>query len=127
MNKRKQLERELTIAKNEIKNLLDDHSITNHSEFINLSSPFADEIQRIESELRLIQHPVYLDLPAYGELITLDEFIRNVESGKFINYDGSGKYSNGTQITNIIIHPSDIKNNIYRRDFTHVLWLEKEI
>ncbi len=45
----------------------------------------------------------------------------------WMNNNICGKYSNGTQTTNIIIHPSDIKNNIYRKDFTHVLWLEKEI
>ncbi len=51
------------------------------------------------------------ELSDYGDVMPLKDFIRNVESGGFIDYDGYGYYVKDNKETNIMIRPSDVKHN----------------
>jgi len=67
----------------------------------------------------------WIEFPDYGDLMTKEEFIENVKYGYFIDYDGFGKYSNGTQMSNIKVYPSDIKENGFDKRFSHVVWFNR--
>lgn len=61
-----------------------------------------------------------------GDLMTVEEFIRHVEYGTFIPYDGWGRYSNGTLESNVYV--SFNKEQILKDTagkFTHVIWYNK--
>jgi hypothetical protein len=67
-----------------------------------------------------------VELPDYGDLITLEEFIGACESGTFIDSDGTGYYATETQMSNIPAYPSDIiVGGIIYDDYTHVMWFNK--
>lgn len=48
------------------------------------------------------------DIPSYGDLMPINEWIGHVEDGGFIDYDGHGNLSDGTRKSNVIVQPSDI-------------------
>lgn len=64
-------------------------------------------------------------MPDYGDLFTLDTFIKHCQNKLFIDYDGSGVYASDTECTDIIVYPSDICKNNIRKEFTHVLWFNR--
>ena len=64
-------------------------------------------------------------IPNYGDHMTILEFIEAVESGGFIDYDGFGKYASETEMSEIVVRPSDIKNGRLVRGFSHVVWFNR--
>jgi len=76
-------------------------------------------------ELRTLVVPVMEAIPKYGDHMTLKDFIKNVKSGGFIDYDGSGNYATETQMSDITIYPSDINSGVYRKDFSHIVWFNR--
>ena len=70
--------------------------------------------------------PFELDeLPDYGDVMSLEEFKANVESGWFIDYDGYGYYVLDGKETNIYIYPSDIKKGNIREEFDTIVWYNR--
>lgn len=63
-------------------------------------------------------------LPSYGDLMTMQEFIKTVESGGFIDYDGYGSYSDGKVMFDCIIKPSDVKKGLNKK-YTHIIWFNR--
>ena len=61
-----------------------------------------------------------------GTKFELDKFIELVTSKDLMDLDGEGYYATETAKTDVIIRPSDIKENIYRDDFPYVLWFPKK-
>jgi hypothetical protein len=64
-------------------------------------------------------------IPDYGEHMTLDQFVWTCQIGGFINDDGSGEYATAHQVTNIIVHPSDIRKGNIDRRWSHVVWYNR--
>jgi len=69
-------------------------------------------------------------LSSYGSLMTLLEFLRNVELAYFIDYDGSGYLATETHESNIQVIPSEINSMLsdhpeYCEWATHVMWFNK--
>lgn len=64
-------------------------------------------------------------LPTYGDLIPLDTFIRLVESGRFIDYDGIGYYATAAEISNKPAIPSEIEAGMIDAAFSHVMWFNR--
>lgn len=60
-----------------------------------------------------------------GDLYTLERFIDLVKNGGFIDDDGFGYYATDDVKSDITIYPSDIMENIYRKDFTHIIWFNR--
>lgn len=60
-----------------------------------------------------------------GETYTLDNFKDKCKKGYFTDDDGYGVYATETSSSSILIFPSDIKENIYRKDFSNVIWFNK--
>ena len=61
-----------------------------------------------------------------GTKMELSKFIEVVTANELSDLDGEGYYATETAKTDIIIRPSDIKENIYREDFPYVLWFAKK-
>ena len=57
-----------------------------------------------------------------GDYYTLEQFKANVFSGALVDDDGVGYYATETAKSDVTILPSDVKENIIRDDFTHVIW-----
>lgn len=74
---------------------------------------------------KLLEGVKFKELPNYGDLMTLKEFIENCESGGFIDYDGSGKYAFKDEMSDIAVYPSTVTDGNIDRDFTHVVWFNK--
>jgi hypothetical protein len=97
--------------------------------------PYEDYLKHIENESKQIGDldrrrrfimPYELEeLSGYGDLMSLETFVSNVESGCFIDYDGYGVYVKDGKQSNIDIYPSDVKNNCIREDFSSVLWFNR--
>ena len=56
---------------------------------------------------------------------TIEEFKNEVEGGLFIDDDGYGYYATDTTKSDIYVYPSDFTENIYRDDFTHIIWFNR--
>ena len=65
-------------------------------------------------------------LPDYGELMPIDEFVEAVNSGMFIDDDGSGYYATAKGMSDVLALPSLVRKGIVpHRTFTHVMWFNK--
>lgn len=75
---------------------------------------------------RLIQDPVMQFGKNWnGEFIPIEKFVKMCEDGLFTDNDGIGRYATETGVSDVYIYPSDILDNLYRKDFSRVLWLNK--
>jgi hypothetical protein len=63
-------------------------------------------------------------IPDYGDHMTLAHFIECCECHGFIDYDGWGYYATETDMSNVVVHPSDTSGKI-NRNFSHVVWFNK--
>ncbi len=81
-------------------------------------------------------------IPKDSDVYTIEEFIKMVEEGCFIDYDGWGNYATATEVSDESIYPSDITGSADRFDhtgkfiktidiqkkiknFTHVVWYNR--
>jgi len=65
------------------------------------------------------------DIPDYGDVMTLKDFMEGVASGCLTNDDGSGYYATPTSISDQVIRPSDVASGKINYHFTHVVWFNK--
>lgn len=62
----------------------------------------------------------------HGDLMTMQEWLECVECGGFIDYDGSGSYSDGEYLyTGMGLLPSDVERGKVILDFSHVMWYNR--
>ena len=83
------------------------------------------ELKKLELQLRMTKEPILSDIPDYGDVMSLSDFIGSCESGGFINSDGFGRYVKDGKETDIEIYPSDVKNGNLREEFTTIVWYNK--
>lgn len=67
----------------------------------------------------------FQDIPDYADMMPLQEWMDACECGAFIDYDGDGELATETQVSNIIIQPSDRKAMEIPEWATHVAWYNK--
>ena len=97
-----------------------------YQEFSNKAKPVKEKLYFISKYLRLKKTPsLEYGKEWKGDLYTLEKFISMVRSGGFIDDDGWGYYATETTKSDINIYPSDISENIYRTDFTHIIWFNR--
>nr|DAN43757.1 MAG TPA: hypothetical protein [Caudoviricetes sp.] len=90
-----------------------------------VNSDIVKTVKVLSQKVRLLQQPYMDDIPDYGDIMPLEEFIQSVKLGLFTDYDGSGYYATENACSDITIYPSDITSGTYRRDFTHIVWFNK--
>lgn len=71
-------------------------------------------------------------VPNYGKLMTIGEWIDQVHSGMFTDYDGTGCYASRDpeRMADMMYHdtevrPSDVKANMIDLRHTHIVWFNK--
>lgn len=73
------------------------------------------------------KNPTFKDIPDYGDKMTVKDWIDCVNSGGFIDYDGSGCLSTDKFRSDISISPSDV--TFFKVEIpmwaTHVIWFNK--
>lgn len=98
---------------------------TGWNDYCAYMQPEWDALAKLDREMRMLMTPEFEDLPDYGDVMSLNDFIESVKDGGFIDYDGSGTYVRDGKISNISIHPSDVDNNSVRKDFDTIIWFNK--
>lgn len=126
MKTEKELELELEIAREKDSDAFNDAPPgMDFKEFQEWMKPTSLELSRISRELRMIKTPTFDFIPDYGQVMTLKDFVNNVNDGGFIDYDGYGKYCRDGMMSNIEIYPGDIKHNKIRTDFDKIIWFNR--
>ena len=94
-------------------------------DFLRYAKKEVEDLYRLSREKRMMM-PYELDnIPDFADVMPLKEFIKCVESGGFIDYDGYGHYVLDGKETNIIIQPSDVKHGAIRWEFDSVAWYNR--
>ena len=83
------------------------------------------ELSKLKTQERMERKPTFTAIPDYGDVMTLKDFIDNVKSGGFIDYDGSGNYVKDDKMSDIQIFPSDVKKGNIRKDFDKIVWFNR--
>jgi hypothetical protein len=97
-----------------------------YDEFEIAIAPYQAKIRALDRELRmLIPCELMGEVEKDDCVMSLKEFINQVKSGMFIDYDGWGRYVKDGKKTNIQILPSDIKYNAIRKGFDTIVWFNK--
>ncbi len=79
-----------------------------------------------EKKAALMLKHDWVPIPDYGDLMTMREWIKCVESGGFIDYDGFGLYAfKDICFRNTQVMPSDVKKGKIDKSFTHIVWYNK--
>lgn len=64
------------------------------------------------------------DLPTYGDLMTVAEFVATCAWGGFIDSDGSGHLvKDGKMDPKYVVYPSQLRS--IPKDATHIMWFNK--
>ena len=78
-----------------------------------------------------------MKIPKYGDLMTMEEFIEACDCRCFIDYDGFGKYSDGIEMSDFHIYPSDVTSvdrkgccsgpsgELLTEKYSHVVWFNR--
>lgn len=90
-----------------------------------VQQPENSKIATLDRERRMIMPYELKELPDYGDVMSLKEFIACVNEGGFIDYDGHGYYVKDNKESNIMIIPSDVDHNSVRTDFDTVVWFNR--
>jgi hypothetical protein len=126
MNRLEEIEQEIEVLHKKIEEKKEkwDNS-KSWEEYSNYMSPEWTSLAILDREKRMIMPYKLSELPDYGDVMSLDEFIVCVNGGDFIDYDGFGYYVEHGKETNIMIVPSDVKHNSIRREFHTIIWYNR--
>ena len=69
--------------------------------------------------------PMFKEIPEYGDLMPLQEWINCCESGGFVDYDGHGNLATADKCSRIEISPSQRRVIKYPSWATHIVWYNK--
>lgn len=84
------------------------------------------KITENDRQARLIQSPTMTFGKKWaGDLMSIERFIEDSKKETITDNDGYGKYATETGVSDIYIYPSDILEDKYRTDFSHVIWFNK--
>ena len=61
--------------------------IMNFQELDEYMKPYSEKCSRLSRELRMKMEPEFEEIPDYGDVFTLEDFLDNVKCGGFIDYD----------------------------------------
>lgn len=80
----------------------------------------------IDKQIRQIEEPIIEYGKVWkGEIFSINEFKENALNNALTDNDGYGYYATETSKSNILVYPSDFLLDIYRTDFTHIIWFSK--
>lgn len=63
---------------------------------------------------------------SFGDLMTMEDWVAAVEQSAFIDYDGSGYYSDGEkQFRHIDVRPSMLASGKLDQSWSHIIWFNR--
>lgn len=97
-----------------------------YSEFCDKAYDVKERLYFVGKYLRLKQEPaIDFRKNVDGDKYTIEQFKEMCEDGVFADSDGFGNYATETGTSDVEIIPSDILENLYRKDFPYVIWFNK--
>lgn len=94
-------------------------------EYVDFLKPESLILSHLHGKRRMIMSYTLSELPDYGDVMSLEEFVNHCKNGNLINYDGYGRYVKDGKETDIEIYPSDVKNNYVRTEFDTIIWFNR--
>lgn len=94
-------------------------------EYCDMRHPEQSVIEKLDAKKRMIMSYTLEEIPEYGDVMSLKDFVKSVNDGWFIDYDGSGNYATKDKMTNISIYPSDVEKGNIRKDFDSIVWFNR--
>jgi len=130
MDRLEQIEKEIEILENKVdeKNKIWDDKFRSKLSWDEYQMYMFKEwkaIAKLDRERRMIMPYKLSELPNYGDVMSLNDFIKCVKCGGFIDYDGFGNYVKDGKETDIVIQPSDVKYKAIRKDFDTIIWYNR--
>lgn len=120
------IKKELEEARDENQKAFEDAPLNlDYNGFMEYMKPSNEKVSRLSREYRMLVEPNYSELPDYGDVMSLSDFIESVKFGGFIDYDGSGNYVKDGKMSDIDIYPSDYKAGAIRKDFDTIIWFNR--
>jgi hypothetical protein len=96
------------------------------SEFQKEAHSVAESLYFIGKYKRKLQDPIVEYGKEWkGTLMEMEDFKNLALSDSITDEDGYGFYATISSKSNVVIMPSDVKENILRDDFSHVMWFER--
>jgi hypothetical protein len=93
--------------------------------FLTENMPEVKLRNKLDRNKRMIMSYELSDIPKYGNVMSLNNFISSVKCGGYIDYDGSGNYIKDDKMTNITIYASDVNHNSIRKEFDKIIWFNR--
>ena len=88
-------------------------------------TPEGGSLREARGEYRATRTYELSELPDFGDVFPLSDFIRNVIVGGFIDSDGFGHYVKDGKESDVEIYPSDVERDLIREDFDTMVWYNK--
>lgn len=121
-----ELEKELDLLNQEFRKLQQNEpEDLSYTEYCQYYSSINKRLLKNDSAMRMIMIPEYSELSKFGDVMSLNNFIKICKSGGFVDSDGNGLYIKDGMQSNIRIHPSDVTNDRIRKDFNQIIWFNK--
>lgn len=126
----KELQKEKNIAVDARKKVMENFDFVKSDSFQDWEDaiePHNEKISRLSFLIDSQTDVEWRELPNYGTLMTIEDWLENVTSGGFIDYDGSGNYSDGKRMSNKSVSPSDVDSDqiMKNKEFTHIIWFNR--
>ena len=103
-----------------------DTSSKGFQEYLDFINPETERLAELRREKQMLKTPeLKRDIPEYGDVMSLQDFVDAVKDGGFIDYDGSGEYVKDGKMSGIAIHPSDVQYGAVRDDFDTIVWFNR--
>jgi len=66
------------------------------------------------------------EMPPFGDLMTMAEWLETVGYGGFIDYDGFGHYATKTEyLDGPVVSPSMVSKGLVDQSYTHIIWFNR--
>ena len=95
------------------------------NEFLEYARSEIKKLDELSREKRMMMPYKMEEIPDYGDVMSLKDFVECIKDGGFTDDDGYGNYAKDEMMTNINVYPSDVKHNAIRKDFDAVVWFNK--
>lgn len=128
MNELEKMKQELDILDKQLEETINKFDFLNcksFDEYKDYIKPYTSKMNELSRNIRMLKEYKLEDIPSYGDVMKLDDFVECVQDGVFIDYDGSGNYIKDGKMTNISIYPSDIKYGAIRKEFVTIIWFNR--
>jgi hypothetical protein len=97
-----------------------------YKDFCERAKEVKQKLYFISKYMRLKQEPIIEYGKEWnGNTYTLETFQKLVKDKLLMDSDGYGSYATEDAKSNVYVYPSDITENIYRDDFTHIIWFNR--